>query len=91
MSKFEKLLVLDPIYFECVRQGDSKRLGDLLGLTKGLQYGINPDESFRIGLHNRPAVNLAIEAGHIEVGKFRSPENLIFNRVQYIIRSHVYQ
>ena len=82
MSKFEKLLVLDPIYFECVRQGDAKRLEDLLSLTKGLQYGINPDESFRIGSHNRPAVNLAIEAGHTNVGKFRSPKNLNFNEVQ---------
>ena len=74
MSKFEKLLVLDPIYFECVRQGDAKRLEDLLCLTNGLQYGINPDESFRIGAYNRPAVNLAIEAGHTKVGKFSSPK-----------------
>ena len=63
------MLILDPIYFDCVRQGNSKRLRDLIYLTKNVQFGISPDDTFRIGSYNRPAVNLAIEAGHIDVGR----------------------
>ena len=62
------MLILDPIFFDCVRQGNSKRLQDLIYFTKNMQFGISPDDTFRVGYYNRPAVNLAIEAGHIDVG-----------------------
>ena len=63
------MLVLDPIYFDCVRKGDSRRLQDLLFYTKDMQFGISPDQTFRIGSYNRPAINLAIEAGNVDIGK----------------------
>ena len=69
MSRFEKMLLLDPIYFECVRQGNAKRLKQLLNMTSGLMCGITPDDTFKVGSYNRPAINLAIEAGHTNVGK----------------------
>ena len=69
------MLVLDPIYFECVRQGNAKKLQDLLYLTKDLQYGVSPDDTFRVGSHNRPAINLAIEAGHTNVGRSKDITN----------------
>ena len=63
------MLILDPIFFDCVRQGDSKRLRDLLNYTRNTKFGISPDQTFRIGSYYRPAVNLAIEAGHFDVGR----------------------
>ena len=69
MSKFEKMVILDPIYFDCIRQGNAKRLQELLNMTRGLKCGIDPDDTFRVGSYSRPAINLAIEAGHVQVGK----------------------
>ena len=72
MSKFEKMLILDPISFECIRQGHAKRLQHLIYMTKDLKYGVNPDDAFRVGSHNRPGINLAIEAGNTDVGEFQA-------------------
>ena len=68
MSNFERLMVIDPIYFESIRQGSASRLQYLLNMTNGLKYGISPDITFRVGPYDRPAINLAIEAGHTQVG-----------------------
>ena len=61
-------MVIDPIYFESIRQGNANNLQYLVNMTKGLQYGISPDITFRVGPYDRPAINLAIEAGHAQVG-----------------------
>ena len=68
ITKFERLMVIDPIFFESIRQGNANRLLYLLNMTNGLKYGISPDITFRVGSHDRPAINLAIEAGHAQVG-----------------------
>ena len=70
MSRFEKMLLLDPIYFECVRQGNAKRLKQLLNMTSGLACAVSPDDTFKVGSYSRPVINLAIEAGHTNVGKY---------------------
>ena len=70
MSRFEKMLLLDPIYFECVRQGNAKKLKQLLNMTSGLACGVTPDDTFKVGSYDRPVINLAIEAGHTNVGKY---------------------
>ena len=75
------MLILDPIYFDCVRNGNSKRLRTLLYFTKDMQFGISPDQTFRIGCHNRPAINLAIEAGHSDVGKYIFTYSLITRNI----------
>ena len=69
MSRFEKMLLLDPIYFECVRQGNDERLKQLLKMTSGITCGITPDDTFKVGSYNRPVINLAIEAGRTNVGE----------------------
>ena len=68
MSNFERLMVIDPIYFESVRQGHASRVQYLFNMTTGLKYAISPDITFRVGPYERPAINLAIEAGHTQVG-----------------------
>ena len=75
MTKFEKMMILDPIYFECIRQGYADKLQELLYVTNGLQHGISPDDTFRVGSYNRPAINLAIEAGHTNVGRLKDITN----------------
>ena len=82
MSKLEKMLILDPISFECIRQGYSKRLQQLLFMTKGLKYGVNPDDTFRVGSHDRPSINLAIEAGHTEVGECH---HILPSKIKFIL------